>query len=713
MSMPAASTSTAPQGKAAGKIGPEENVRKLFLFALPLVAGLLLLSGGAQAEPTPSPLFGDHAVLQRNKPVPVWGRAEPGETVTVSFAGVSHAVKADPQGCWRVTFEPLPASAVGREMTMTGSDGRKSVLRDVLVGEVWIASGQSNMEFPLSNAADAKREIASADFPLIREFHVTSNGSLQPLGNLEGSWSACSPASAGKFSAVGYFFARELFQKLGVPIGIVKSSLGGTPAEAWTRREALESMPELKNDIEPQIEEMKRAPDEQAAFPGLLADWEKKNGVPDTENEGFKNGWASPDLDDGDWTPTEAPFTFERAVKATSGGVFWLRKSVELPAASAGKPIRLHLGYMAEQYDTAYFNGQEIGRTGDKPPLFYTAPRVYTVPAGLVKAGRNVIALRLVRHDPKGGLWISGKSMGLPVPDPSAVDNAWKVKVERAYPRLGEEILTARPKPNRSEIKNTPSALYNGMIAPLVPYAIQGVIWYQGENNAQPEKRARDYRRLFPRMITDWREQWNQGDFPFYFVQLANNEAPNRSHVEHPWALLRESQVRTHETVPNTGMAVAIDIGSDITIHPENKQDVGKRLALWARARTYGETGLIHQSPLYQSHVIEGGKIRVKFDTGGSPLMVGGKSGLKPVSPAPEAQLKWFEIAGADGKWAWADALIEGDCVVVSSPEVPSPLQVRYAWAINPEGCNLYNSAGLPASPFQSQHRKDHPRGNP
>ena len=671
------------------------------LFVHGMLLWLCLMNGG-QAKPTLSPLFSDHAVLQRNRPVPVWGRADPGEVVTVSFGGASHTVKADPEGRWRITFDAMPASGDGQDLTISGSEGIACVLRDVVVGEVWIASGQSNMVFPLTSATDSQKEITLAKFPLIRQFEVKKNGSLHSQDSVEGSWAVCAPDIAGNFSAVGYFFAKELSLKLGIPVGIVKSCWGGTPAEAWTRREVMESMPELKSEIETQIADMERAPVEQATYPELRAVWEKHNGVADTENDGFKNGWASPDLKDDDWTPAQVPFTFALVANATSGGVYWLRKEVDIPAESAGMPFRLSFGYMAEQYDIAYFNGEEIGHTGDKPPLFYNAPRTYTVPGKLVKAGRNVIALRLVRHDAKGGLFFPGKGMGLPVPDPNAVDNAWKVKVERAYPRLADEVLATRPKLNVSEIQNTPSALYNAMIRPLIPYAVQGVIWYQGESNTRPSKRASDYRRLFPRMITDWREQWNQGDFPFLFVQLANNDAPSRTHADHSWASLRESQLRTLESVTNTGMAVTIDIGSDLTIHPPNKQDVGKRLALLALAKTYGKQELISQSPLYQYCAVEGAKIRVKFDTGGAALMSGKKNGLDPVAPTPGVKLEWFEIAGSDEKWTWADAVIDGDSVVVSSPDVPAPQAVRYAWATNPEGCNLYNTAGLPASPFRT-----------
>ena len=658
---------------------------------------------GAYAKPVPAALFTDAAVLQQQKPIPVWGKAAAGEKVTVAFAGAVRSAVADAQGKWQVTLDALPASAEGRDLTITGADGAPLVVKAVVVGEVWLASGQSNMEFSVSSSSNAAAEIAAANCPLIRQFGVKDYGSLQPTEKLDGQWSVCSPATVGRFGAVAYFFARDLQAKLNVPVGILHSSWGGTPAEAWTRREVLDGLPELKAEVARQVAEMEKAPAEQAAWPALQAAWEKQNGVADSENVGLKNGWAASDFDDQAWSPVKAYFNFQTATSGKAGGVLWLRKVVDLPAESEGKGFRLSLGYMAEQYDTTYFNGVEIGHTGDKAPGYYTAPRGYEVPGKLVKAGRNVIAVRLVRHDAKGGLYTYGKNLGIPGVRPASVDDLWKVKVEREFPLLSAEVLASRPPQNRAEMKNAPSALFNGMIHPLMPYALRGAIWYQGESNTNPAPRATYYRTLFPAMIADWRAQWGQGNFPFYFVQLANNETPNRSHADHAWANLRESQVRTLQTVPNTGMAVTIDVGSDVTIHPLNKQDVGRRLALWARAQTYGEKGLVYQSPLYQSATVEGGKLRVRFNTGGSPLIVGKKTGLAPVVPTPQAKLDWFEVAGADGKWAWADAVIDGDSVVLSSPEVAAPVKARYGWAINPEGCNLYNAAGLPASPFRSQ----------
>ena len=658
----------------------------------------------AVAKPVPAGLFTDHAVLQQGHPVPVWGTADVGEKISVVFAGKTYTATAGADGKWQVVLDSLAATSEPRELVIRGAaEADTVILKDIVVGEVWLASGQSNMEMGVAGCSDAKAEIAEADFPLIREFAVPHKGSLQPLEAVQSRWIACTPETVGGFSGVAYFFARDLHQKMGVPIGIIHSSFGGTPAEAWTSLEALDRVPEFKAQAAEQIEIMEKTPAAIEVFPDALATWEAENGLVDTSNEGFKNGWAAPEFDDSGWTTATAGFTLSIALKAKTGGVFWLRKAVDLPAESAGKPFRLALGYLSEQYDTVYFNGVEIGSIGKTPPDFYTCPRGYHVPGDLVRAGRNVIAVRYVAHTEKGGFYESGSRMQLPVANSKSVDNTWKIAFEREFPPVYAEALSRRPKLVTMKIQNTPTALFNAMINPLIPYGLRGAIWYQGESNTNPAKLAELYKKLFPLMIGDWRTRWGQGDFPFYFVQLANNGSVIRDHRDSSWAVLREAQSETLANTPNTGMAVAIDIGSDITIHPKNKQDVGKRLALWARAKAYGEKALVFQSPLYQSHSVEDGKIRVVFDTGGSPLMVGQKQALEPARETPQAKLEWFEIAGADGKFVWADAVIDGDnSIVVSSPDVPAPTQVRYAWATNPEGCNLYSKAGLPASPFRT-----------
>jgi len=664
----------------------------------------LFLGATALAKPIPTGPFTDHAVLQQGRPVPVWGTADAGEKISVAFAGKTYTATAGADGKWQVVLDSLAATSEPRELVIRGAaEADTVILKDIVVGEVWLASGQSNMEMSVSGCSDAPAEIAEADFPLIREFAVPHKGSLQPLEAVQSRWIACTPETVGGFSGVAYFFARDLHQKMGVPIGIIHSSFGGTPAEAWTSLEALDRVPEFKAQAAEQIEIMEKTPAAIEVFPDALATWEAENGLVDTSNEGFKNGWAAPEFDDSGWTTATAGFTLSIALKAKTGGVFWLRKAVDLPAESAGKPFRLALGYLSEQYDTVYFNGVEIGSIGKTPPDFYTCPRGYHVPGDLVRAGRNVIAVRYVAHTEKGGFYESGSRMQLPVANSKSVDNTWKIAFEREFPPVYAEALSRRPKLVTMKIQNTPTALFNAMINPLIPYGLRGAIWYQGESNTNPAKLAELYKKLFPLMIGDWRTRWGQGDFPFYFVQLANNGSVIRDHRDSSWAVLREAQSETLANTPNTGMAVAIDIGSDITIHPKNKQDVGKRLALWARAKAYGEKALVFQSPLYQSHSVEDGKIRVVFDTGGSPLMVGQKQALEPARETPQAKLEWFEIAGADGKFVWADAVIDGDnSIVVSSPDVPAPTQVRYAWATNPEGCNLYSKAGLPASPFRT-----------
>ena len=673
----------------------------LILTLFPLFLGL---GARALAEPKLAGVFTDHAVLQRDQPVTVWGVADPGEVITVEFAGQKKTATADAAGKWSVKLDSMPTSTEPRTMIVQSAVGnRQSKIQDVLVGEVWLASGQSNMEMAVKNCSDFEAEQASARLPQIRHFKVAIAGALQPKATVGGNWSVCSPETVGDFTGVGYFFAREIARKPGVPVGIINSSWGGTPCEAWTSRAALDRVPELQTLAARQIAVMERAPGEQAAFLPALTAWENTNGLADVENEGLKNSWAAPGFDDSQWQTVTTGFTLASALKSKTGGIFWGRKAVEIPETRAGTGFRLSLAYLAEQYDTVYFNGEEVGRIGRKPPLFYTCPRSYPVPGKLVKAGRNVIAVRFVAHTARGGLYVSGSKMELPVADPKAVDNTWKIAWERPFPALAPDALAARPALNPAQIQTTATALFNGMIQPLIPYTLRGAIWYQGESNARTVAMATQYKTLFPLMIADWRTRWGLGDFPFYFVQLANNEAADRSHKDTPWPVLRDSQAQTLPRSTNTGMAVIIDIGSDLTIHPHNKQDVGRRLALWARAKTYGETNLVYQSPLYQSHTIEGGKIRVRFNTGGSPLMAGIKEGLSPVQPVPGAKLEWFEIGGSDGKWAWADAVIDGESVVVSSPEVAAPVSVRYAWATNPQGCNLYNAAGLPASPFRTE----------
>ena len=516
-----------------------------------VLAAVLLLASRADAAVAPAHFFQDGMVLQRDMEVPVWGQADPGEKVTVSFAGQTRAATAGPDGKWLVKLARMPARTTPAELSIGGSN--TVVFKNVLVGEVWLASGQSNMQFALNEAMNQQQEIAAADFPLLRYFTVTPAGSLTPTEDVKGTWKVCTPQTAGGCSAVAYFFARELLQKLQVPIGIIDSAYGGTPAEAWTSREAMESVPELKSLAERQIAAVKSAPADLASFPAAISAWEEKYGVADSGNEGAKQGWANPDFDASQWKRVNTGFTWAAALGAKGGGVFWLRKEIDLPESAAGKPIKLTFGFLTEEYHTAYFNGEEVGSMGRTPPSFYTGARAAEIPGKLVKAGRNVIALRLVSQTEKGGFFAPGKTLNLPVADRNSVNDEWAIKAEKEFPPLPAGALDSRPKLNTAVMQYTSTTLYNEMIHPLIPTAFRGVIWYQGEANASMTSAGAYYRQLLSLLITDWRTRWQEGNFPFYIVQLANYSDVDRSHRTSGWSLLRESQNWVAQTLPASG----------------------------------------------------------------------------------------------------------------------------------------------------------------
>ena len=495
------------------------------------VAASLLVSGGAQADVKLPALISDHMVLQQELPASVWGWAEPGEKVTIRFAGRTAETAADAGGKWRVKLNGLKAGAAG-DMTITGKN--ELTVKDVLAGEVWVCSGQSNMEWPVSASANAQEEIAAANFPMIRMFTVQRTPHLEPQEDCQGKWEICTPETVPRFSAVAYYFGRKLHQTLNAPVGLIHSSWGGTPAEHWTPADVLTAA----EDFRPIVEAWERT---KAAFPKAKEKYE---------------------ADLAAWTEAN----------------------------------------------------RQAKEEGTKPPRKPSPPR-------------------------------------------------------------GADAFGA------------PGCLYNGMISPLLPCTIQGAIWYQGESNAS---RAKQYRKLFPTMILSWRQRWGL-EFPFLFVQLANfnarGAAPSGEPEESQWAELREAQLATLE-LPRTAMAVAIDIGEGGDIHPKNKQEVGRRLALAAEAQVYYRDTEF-SGPLFTGSQPEEGKIRLSFrHAEGLRAKDGGK-------------LKGFAITGKDRKWVWGEAEIQGDHVIVSSPQVANPIAVRYAWADNPEG-NLVNAAGLPASPFRT-----------
>jgi len=512
----------------------------------------LLFVSSVHADVRLPKIFGNHMVLQQGQPLPVWGWADPGKSVTVSFAGQEKSVTADEAGSWKLSLDALDSSAEGRDFVVTGSN--TITLADVLVGEVWVCSGQSNMAWSVRQAAQPGEEAKAAKFPLIRHIKIPNVAQPFPVDDVNANWQVCSPETVSNFTAVGYFFGRELHQQLDVPIGLVNSSWGGTRIEPWTPPVGFEMIKK----------------DEGADFAtGILKTIEARDPTSETGRQQFSA-------------------VIERA-KA------WV--------ADAEQKLE----------------------SGDYPPT----PPNFSVFQG--NAGQ-------------------------------------------------------------------PTHLYNGLVHPLVPYGIKGAIWYQGESNGSEGESYFHKKRA---LIGGWRSVWEQGEFPFYHVQLANFRPDQKQPGSGDgYARIRDAQKQSL-AIPNTGMAVIIDIGEANDIHPKNKQDVGKRLAQWALAKDYGKD-IVPSGPLYAKYTVEGNEVTIQFDHPGSGLIVGKKAGLDPVKEVKDGKLERFAIAGEDKKFHWADAVIDGDRVVVSCPEVPNPVAVRYAFSGNPEGANLYNREGLPASPFRT-----------
>ena len=619
-------------------------------------------------------LFSDNCILQRDRPVPIWGWGKPGERVTVEFAGQKKTTTADAAGKWRVTLDPLPASHEPRELV--AGDCR---VKNVLVGDVWLCSGQSNMQWTVNDSLNGTAEVAAANYPRLRLFTVPRQAVLDPQADVTAAWRVCTPATIAQFSAVGYFFGRELLGKLDVPIGLIDSSWGGTRVEAWTSRDGLWSDPELRNEIQ-MYEKWTQTPagrfareSHQLSKTDIDA-WIKSLGKPDPGNIGHAKGWAARDFDDATWSTMPIPSGWQLHQHNFSG-VFWFRRTVDVPAAWAGKDLVLHLG-SADKTDTTYFNNVQVGAIGFESKSPWNTPRVYRIPGKLVQPGRNVIATRVYSNVYQGGLVGPAEAMQLKLDSASIpLAGPWRYKVEH---NLGiTPMVFSSPGPGNA---NTATILHNSMIAPLAPAALRGVIWYQGESNAG---NARRYRNLFPLLINDWRRTFEQAELPFFYVELANYMAVQKAPVESGWAELREAQAFALQ-LPHTGMASAIDVGDADDIHPKNKQAVGKRLALAALAQVHGQP-VVPGGPCYNSHTIEGDTVRIEFDNVAA--------GLSAKGP-----LQGFAVAGTDGKFAWAAASIDGKTVVIRALQ---PTAVRYAWANNPIG-NLYNSVGLPAMPFRT-----------
>jgi sialate O-acetylesterase len=607
-------------------------------------------------------------VLQRNKEIKVWGWADKSEKVSVTFNNKSLNIKADKAGKWLLTF---PAMKEGGPYTMSIKGKNSIILENILIGDVWVCSGQSNMEWIVKNTNNSAKEIASADYPQIRLITIPKNFQFAPAEDVKGmKWNVCSPETVGSFSAVGYYFGRDVYKEVGVPIGLINTSWGGTNVEAWTSGDFITKVEEFKDKVEfvkaQTPEEMEAA--RQKKIDGIYS----RFGLDPTKSLNTDT-WNKPGIDLAKWEDIDVPGLWEAKGIGEVDGVMWFRKEVLIPANLATKDWNLLLGKIDDN-DKTYINGKLVGETSA-----YNDLREYDVKAGTFSPGINLIAVRVEDTGGGGGFWGAKEDMKLECGDVSiSLDGIWKC-------RLSLESLIVDIGNNNPNA--TPSSLYNGMINPLLNLAVTGAIWYQGESNAS---KAYQYRTLFPLMIECWRAKWNQPDLHFFFVQLANFMTPDAQPVESEWAELREAQTMTL-SLPCTGMAVTTDIGEEKDIHPKNKQDVGYRLALQALKTVYGKP-VIKDGPVYKSMNVDGNRVTLTFDTDGGKLVAKDKYGY----------LKGFAIAGADKKFYWARARMRDGKVTVSSEMVESPVAVRYAWGNNPDDANLYNEEGLPASSFRT-----------
>lgn len=636
-----------------------------FAFALSLC---LFFTTTALAKIQLPLLLSDGLVLQREAPVHLWGQADPGEKVNLLFQGLTYRSSADEQGNWSITLPPQPAG--GPHVLRFSSRQQEITVQDVLFGDVWICAGQSNMVLPMERVKENyPTEVANDHFPAIRHFFIPTTTDLQgPRSELTGSsWKTATNDDLLSFSATAYFFAKAIYQQTQVPIGLVNASVGGTPIEAWISEAGFQDFPHQLGIISRNKEE--RYTRQFTERPGAVPDTEHKDkGLLETPK------WYDPAYRPKNWHNFSLPGFWEDQGVRNLNGVVWFRKEIEVPVSMTGQEVKLFMGRIIDA-DEVYVNGQKVGNITYQYP-----PRRYTVPAGLLKTGKNIITVRVTNYQGKGGF----------VPDKNYALEAENQRIDLTgywQYRVGEVF---EPAPSTSTYdqfwaQRQPAALYNAMVAPLTRLKVKGFLWYQGESNLSDPAPYVEY---LPALIRDWRQQFDAPRQPFLFVQLANYGDVDYLPTESNWAVLRDAQRQALE-VENTAMAVAIDLGEWNDIHPLNKKGVGDRLALGALQLAY-QQDLVYAGPLLASARVEGAVAVLDFAHVGSGLVA-----------IDEEPLAFFELAGQDGRFYRAVAKIEGSQVLVQHRLVPAPCYVRYAWADNPRGANLYNREGLPASPFQ------------
>ncbi len=624
-------------------------------------------------------LLSDGMVLQRDTKLIIWGWASPGEKVQVKFNKKTVSTVTDSDGNWKISLPPMKA---GGPYSMKVKGNNTITVNDILLGDVWFCSGQSNMVLNMERVKEKYPEdIAGANFPEIRNFFIpTASDVISIHKDLPGGkWISASPENVLGFGAATFFFARSIFKEYKVPIGIINSSVGGTPIESWTSEEGLIEFPELKSRVEklrdtaylnPILRSTRRRSVAGQNPPANSRPMDKgiSGPIPWYDINYVAEGWHKY------WLPG---YWDDQGVRGLNG-IVWFRKEISVPESMTGKPAKLLLGRIVDA-DNVYVNGVSSGSIAYQYP-----PRRYYLPAGLLKPGKNIIVIRVTNNTGKGG-FVPDKPYCL-VAGRDSIDlrGEWLYKVGQVFRPVTPGLGTGS---SVISMQNEPTGLYNTMVAPLINYRIKGILWYQGEaNTSKPQQ----YQQLLPALISDWRNKWQQGTLPFLFVQLPNFMEVQYLPSESQWAELRFGQLKSL-TVPNTAMAVTIDAGEWNDIHPLEKKVVGERLALAARKLAYGNEKIICSGPVYKSSVKEADSIKIEFDHIGRGLLVKGGG-----------DLYYFAIAGADKKFIWAEARIQNNHVVVWSNEVKNPVYVRYAWADNPEGANLYNLEGLPASPFEA-----------
>lgn len=635
-----------------------------------LVIFCLLISQSIRAEIKLPGYFTDNMMLQRDMPIKIWGWGNRYETVTVSIHDQKVNTRCKKDGTWEIILSPIP---YGGPYSLTVQGKENSIkIENILIGDIWLCSGQSNMEWTVEQSANSKQEVQNANYPEIRALKVPKSIKNSPQDNFNAQWEICSPSTVGAFSGIAYYYARALYKEVQIPIGIINASWGGTDIETWISDEAFTALPsnvqkqynmEVVNNLEEYIRQNKG---QKQAFLDAM------------ENDpGINNQWFIPGFNTVAWEEMKVPGEWGTTPLSLIDGHVWFKYDLNLTCTEAGRPATLSLGTI-DDADITWVNGTKVGNASG-----WDTPRIYSIPPGILKEGSNNITVRVTDNGGSGGMWGQEADIYLEI-DNTRHSLAGNWKYQMSVANADYHVLDITP-------NMVHSSLYNTMIHPLTPFRIKGVIWYQGENNVGA---GYDYRTLFQTQIKDWRTRWGD-ELPFYWVQLANLYPEDTTPVESSWAELRESQAMTLE-LPHTGQATIYDIGDAYSIHPTNKQEVGRRLSLIALHKDYGRDSLVYSGPTFQNVSFKENTAVITMNTYGSQLTIHNKYGY----------LEGFSIAGEDRKFVWAKAFIDANGkIIVYNENIAEPVAVRYAWSNNP-AANLFNAQGLPAIPFRTDSWK-------